>query len=766
MIMDGERIFLRILLTAAAVLLIFVSAQTLQVAENPADYSFNNMVKLWQERTEGENLAKGKKISYAPLPAYHLTKKNDTDDFDLTDGVIDSDSKQMIWFRDTAVGWTDHGAVKKIIIDLGEPACVGKVVWRVAAGSVNRAMTGPNMVRIFGSLDGERSRKILERRRHTEDSGRTDNYHLPNIGSPDTHQAVYVYPLEFFIPDLLTKYIIIEFTHDSPYLASDEIAVLQGNGKGKTMEYLPEALLQVADVWIELPDADVPVVTGVMLPTWFVQTDCRSKTSGSVTYQFDLPSGISLTIPSASGEHRALTGKASWSETKGGNKIFGPLFFHSDKSFTGTKEITYRAEGETAKPQPAQKIILRSAELLPVKLQKLTVSIGWLIEKNRLLWPGILDAYQHVGFNTYPTFPRGWDVIRNGSVDYETALKTSDPLSLLGDSGKHLRECRERGLKIVYMESPLHVVNWTYTNESDIKEYRCIDEKGESIQKINSFCPSYRGKFYRNEVTRLALQYVLMGGCDYAMWDCELLNSGRVSASDCARCQAAKEEEDQESDWDSYAVKKILEFFADVKKEINSAAKKKGWTPPPIGQYHVDFGHTYCGYDYSCGLYDFQNSSIYAGDNPEAIHQWVRTCRSRTKKNDIIPWLTTATYGYVSPVNTRLILWEAFCNGATGMTYYTLPDIQPSHYIEINKAFAAIMPLENIIVQGVPAFSEFTVNNKAVRISAVRLDKTAALLLVNTGSEAVSAEWQHRREKKSGTIQIPAADGVLLKVDL
>ena len=68
------------------------------------------------------------------------------------------------------------------------------------------------------------------------------------------------------------------------------------------------------------------------------------------------------------------------------------------------------------------------------------------------------------------------------------------------------------------MESPLHIVNWRYPKAAS--EYKCQLPGGPPTQ--DSFCPSYRGPYFRDEVRRIADHMLMIGGADMVMWDWEL----------------------------------------------------------------------------------------------------------------------------------------------------------------------------------------------------------------------------------------------------
>ena len=126
--------------------------------ENELYSPYCNM-DLWRKRTQGRNLASGRKVSFMPEPNYEPTRKGDSDATDLTDGKLSTKYGDYIWFDKEAVGWNTSEKQCLFSIDLGKVCNVGKAVVRVCGGRMN-AYSGygmfPELFQVWISKDGEK----------------------------------------------------------------------------------------------------------------------------------------------------------------------------------------------------------------------------------------------------------------------------------------------------------------------------------------------------------------------------------------------------------------------------------------------------------------------------------------------------------------------------------------------------------------------------------------------------------------------------------
>ena len=103
----------------------------------------------WQKLTQGEELARGKKVLFSPPPNYHLTT-DENDPYDLTDGTLSSRTDDRVWFNTDAVGWYQIAAAGvQMVIDLGSPQPIGQIAIRVLGGHEQKTLDLPAAIRIF-----------------------------------------------------------------------------------------------------------------------------------------------------------------------------------------------------------------------------------------------------------------------------------------------------------------------------------------------------------------------------------------------------------------------------------------------------------------------------------------------------------------------------------------------------------------------------------------------------------------------------------------
>ncbi len=736
-----------------------VFARSLGVIQ-PGVRSREAMEALWRERVRGVNLARDRVVVFSPSPSYHLTVKGGTDGTDLVDGQLCRAENQAIWWDEKAVGWgRNRSRSNRIIIDLGEARVVDRVVWRVVAGCEKRGFPGPKRIRLSGSLDGKRVHDLRERFRRRDDLASDDAFHLPNVGPPGTGDEVYIYPIQIPAGDVRMRYVILEFELDGTWLASDELAVMAGSGSGQALSAFPSRLLQTKDVWVLSDESRYPLASGFPLPLFLRQCDLRGGgETQAVTYRFRLPAGVGLLGPPFYRRTDGEDGSVAFSCPKGGNsRRIGP--FYPRGALTADGILSLRAEGEHADPQPWLKIELHPVSLpAPFRLRKLTASIGWMIDHDQMRWPDFETVYSRLGFNTIPTFPRGWGIrqVRDGDLALDELRSSADPAALT-EEGRRLQRLRKAGFRVIYMESPFHYVNWRFPEAAAV--FKC--RTGGKPPKEPTFCPTYRGKYFQGEVQRVADALRMIGGADMVMWDWEIAGSGMWLGKRCSRCQAAFA--GKALSWEAFVKEQTLGMMRALNAGVRDTAKSRGWQQPRIGLYNLDAVEPYSGvFDFPDGdTFDFQNSSLYVGDNPRAVHDRVRATRRLGGDSLIIPWLTTGTYGYVTPVNARIMVWEAFLNGAAGITYFCFSDMNPAHLVEINRALAAVASVEELIAEGSPAHDRFEVGDPAFRLSAMVLGDRAALLLVNTASDTRSTTWRWRGKEMTGKVTIPAGEAVL-----
>jgi hypothetical protein len=89
---------------------------------------------------------------------------------------------------------------------------------------------------------------------------------------------------------------------------------------------------------------------------------------------------------------------------------------------------------------------------------------------------------------------------------------------------------------------------------------------------------------------------------------------------------------------------------------------------------------------------------------------------------ELIPWITTGTYGEMDPARAFDLITHLFLNGATGFSLYSFDDFDDmADYLYIAEAIGLLVPYEDIIVDGVLALEDIEGVENAV-VSAMQLN--------------------------------------------
>ncbi len=89
---------------------------------------------------------------------------------------------------------------------------------------------------------------------------------------------------------------------------------------------------------------------------------------------------------------------------------------------------------------------------------------------------------------------------------------------------------------------------------------------------------------------------------------------------------------------------------------------------------------------------------------------------------ELIPWITTGTYGEMEPLRFFDVITHLFLNGATGFSLYSFDDFDDmADYLYIAEAVGLLAPYEDVILDGDLAFEDISEVQNAV-VSAMRLN--------------------------------------------
>ena len=518
--------------------------------------------KLWTERTKGNIISKGKKVTFSIPTNYRLTN-DDKDPFDLTDGKIVNDKKSLIWFHKSTVGWfggiSDGGV--NFQIDLGEVKNVDRFVIRCLGGEVQKTLGFPKRFEIFVSKDGKNYYRTAFMQKLAEsDQALSDfknSYYIPERG-----KAI-VYPFEFEV-NAEARYIAFTIASAAGGLFSDELAVMEGNPKkaGFNAAYKTAPMPFYTKGVLVSPKINEFVLTkNIITPSFFTYCDMRqpAQKKAPMMLELDLPEGVEAVSPKAAkvekytdkkGQKRVkLTMQVKprpWSGT-----MLQEIFFKVTKNIPAGSKAYFTSYSDGVDPIK-QEFPFRVIDIAPVpKLKRIHVSLAWMGDNDARKYPGFLDAWQTLGFNAV-----------NGFAHY-FSNKDRDQRNAFFD------EVRKRGMKVVMTDSPIHYMPGKGKKGH---EMNCLDNK------IVAVCPSYRGEFHKKECNRIQA-CVIKSKPDYVFFDIEAFYSSHVTAKRCSRCLAAMKAAGMTS-MDEFTQKVVAERLADfqaaVKRGADDAGIKKG----------------------------------------------------------------------------------------------------------------------------------------------------------------------------------------------
>jgi hypothetical protein len=383
---------------------------------------------------------------------------------------------------------------------------------------------------------------------------------------------------------------------------------------------------------------------------------------------------------------------------------------------TGTLYLYGESNGTL---QNERRVTWESIEIPPARRPKrLHVSLAWTYSETvHQQWPNYLQALGNFGFNAVGCFPRYWN--RNDVPKYQAFFD----------------DARKAGFAVIVNESP----------GSAPDENRSEPEINSQLPTGPSphVCPSYRGPYYVKEHEQYA-EHVLWCRPDYMFADIEEFYNGAQESPRCARC-IKRFNEGQFKSWDDFREAMGREIHVDLKNTIDKAMAAAGMKQKIIyGSYRTDpltplndglftWDRLYP------DLLQIAMPSLYVAGNQVEVAERVSAIRSKLPRNDIIPWLSTGTYGQFEPSHTRDMVLESFANGASGITYYEYGDFDPLHFKYHAEAIDIVAPVEDLFVDGVQIVG-LRCDRPGVRLCGKTSDGEAVILVSNyTGIESGTA---------------------------
>ncbi len=646
----------------------------------------------WMRETKGENLALGKRVRYSLTPDYGLTTDaKDTEQ--LTDGKLSTHGDDKIWFDSEAVGWYESARPTQglnILLDLGSVQPVGKVVARFLSGGEQGSLLAPSEITVVASEDGKQFYKVASLIKlmpaERDRANQPGNYYIAEDGT------AYVYPFAFPLK-MNARYIGLAVKGATDSVFCDEIAVLKGSfpSSAASRFIADRRVTFVTEGIIFGPmKPKLAIATNINVPNFFRTLDCRPAEARSKEAMcvIELPAQVKFLASDASKGIKSEDFEADglkwkrWSFTMPSNSTLWQMPFYlsiAGKLPKNPKAVFY-ARCEGFEPNRV------TVPLIPIKIPKVPrlngmhVSLAWMGEGNALDWPGFFDAWEQMGFNAVSTFPRYW----YGTIKPDVAA--------------WLAEARKRGFNVVYNESPFHEMGWIHRTETEMNSQLA----GGPSQNP---CPSYRGRFYQEEIKRVGDCYEMCAG-DYVFYDIEYWYNGAREAGLCSRCLEWQAKSGKSMD--ECLVDMGAQMKSDMFNEIQARSKKLGRKMPIIGMYDLnasdpvyesvdDFRLEYP------NLVQLSQPSLYCMNRIQYAHDTVRADFEalKGKKGVILPWLTAGTYGEADSAAIEALILECFMNGATGITYFCFTDFDTAlDYQAHALALAAIAPYQKLLLNG------------------------------------------------------------------
>lgn len=104
--------------------------------------------------------------------------------------------------------------------------------------------------------------------------------------------------------------------------------------------------------------------------------------------------------------------------------------------------------------------------------------------------------------------------------------------------------------------------------------------------------------------------------------------------------------------------------------------------------------------------------------------------RALMDSNDIVPWLSTGTYGEYEPTRTRDLILEVFANGGNGVTYYYHGNFDPLQFKYDAEAVDIVAPIEGLFADGVP-ITGLRCDHERIKVCGMTAGEEMAILVSN-----------------------------------
>lgn len=665
---------------------------------------------------ELKNVALGKKVLFSPAPARYKAGNAG-----LTDGKLITGENLDLYGRTDTASWHFPGKVN-IAVDLGKLHHIDEIAIRLQNGSrdniANSGRLFPGWVEAFVSDDGENYIKVAEFSQWNK--GEFEKFNISQ-----NRGAFEIDVLRFKDLKAQGRWVGLRI-YGASKSASDEVYVF---GTPATEKSAPEKVGQKSgftvthpQVYFHKPYLEVanniplPVPIGVSLPA--------KMSDSNVDLEIDVPEGLDILAGSVGKvdvnslkPEQLSNGKKRFTFSAKDvkhSKKYGNLYLQATTWKDGqSADLQYRfSDGKWQSPElsiPVRAVHVPDAP----RLKSIMTSMGWSWDIPSG-WPDVLSVFKTIGLNTI-----------NVMGEYGVSKKVSAAVD----------EARKSGFFISAIDSPLAaLVKDVRQNHPDRRE---IFDQFANGKDSNKFCISYRGKYYHQEVQRVA-DTIAKVNPDFASMDIEPWgNEGPVHSRNCLRCQADFKESGLGS-WEEWQQVKGKEIINDLIAATQKSLKKVGGKTPKIGSYNFSFEHVYQGGvfnfdDFYPNVLNTSQSSIYTNLQPADliyIGDKVRNARQKMEHSNVMPWLTPGDAGSFPGSAFQWSLLEAYTNGSSGVWFWSNRVWDSEDLIAYNKVIRAIAPVEEVIIDGELVGDSATVQGTG-RVSGMRLGSRMVLLVAD-----------------------------------
>lgn len=634
-----------------------------------------------------QNIALGKQVSYCPTPNYGLTAKGDTDPDDLTDGQLTKREDQHLWFESGAVGYSYGGRVN-LSVDLGEVQPIEEVAIRLLGGSPQAGVTMPGWVEVMVSDGPEQPYyRVAEFSKWRE--GDRDRFAIPRCEG-----KAWVHRLRFTGLKASGRCVGIRM-YTAGLTCADEMYVFRGDHDvtqaGRDASTLSDFTVTGGELYFHKPVMHVTSNIATPVPIGCIRGP--SEKARPMTVTLNMPEGVEVLSGSLGGVAVADAGVSpgangtvdyvwKFSSKSGATKVLGRLYVKGAPKQGAKAQVGYTVQwGDYQSPPMVWPIEVIEIPRQPKMPQRLMTSLSWGANGMAQVWPDWRQAYRCIGFNTLAVASQ-W-------------LKPDDQQAM-----QVVEEARQAGLRIQMIDSTWHSMLSRHKREPELYAQFADGSHGTKL------CPSYRGKYYEEEMQRMATAARLLRPsyvhCDIELWGWR----GPVDAQKCTRCMADKQASGIES-WEDWQLAKGKQMWMDLYEAVQGALKQVG--APPCGMAVYDFrpGKNYQFFWPFDQLYPeyMQTSQVstYTPLDPyhiELIGDEARADREKLEGSDQIPWLTPGDAGTFSGEDFYYALLECFCNGSRGVNFWSNRVWDADCLAGYARAVRAVTPVEDVIVDG------------------------------------------------------------------